>query len=263
MGTSAAAWSRASRARTRSGSCSSLRPCCGPAAHVRGHRAGGRRDRRRAPPPRPPVALVGPATRRCPTSTSPRSTGACGDRVPGRRRELHAAHDRDRLARGRGVRHRPRPHGEPQLVFAAHSETPVISRCTAAWTRRACRSCSRRIPTCRWSRSATASGGSSPTSAGSRPSTTGCRSRGMPFSRPPATTSLRRPDHAREGHQGGDRAQPGDGHAAAGRREGAVRLGARALRGGRPARHRRGRGGVPGRGRPASATRCTRVPWRR
>ena len=98
------------------------------------------------------------------------------------------------------------------FVFAEHCETPVITtlhgRLDAAGHARAARGAR---PTSRWSRSARASAGGSRTSTGSRRSTTACRSSRMPFcDRAGRLPRVRRPDHAREGHRGGDRAEPRD-----------------------------------------------------
>ena len=185
----------------------------GPAADVRGHGAGRRRDRRRAPPPRPRGrARRRRRLRRALRAHPDRRAEPVAHRLPRRRRELHAAHDRGRVARGAPVRHRPRPHGEPRLrvrralrdagdlddarpprragmpeLLEAHRDVPLvaISESQRRW-----------FPDLNW---------------------VATIHHGLPLEThavrrdPRRLPRVRRPDHGGEGHPGGDRAQPHDG----------------------------------------------------
>ena len=150
------------------------------------------------------------------------------------------------------------------FVFAEHCETPVISTLHGRLDMAGMPELLEAHPASRWSRSARASAGGSPTRTGSRRSTTACRwTRCRSATEPGDYLAFVGPDHAREGHQGGDRAEPRDRDPAAGRGQGLLASPSRrtSTRSSSP-RSTRTRSTSWARSGPRSATRCTRAPSR-
>ena len=179
----------------------------------------------------------------------------------GRRRDATCStRSRSRGARRTGSTSSTRTWRTTAFVFAEHCETPVITtlhgRLDAPGLPELLEVAS---ATSRWSRSARASAAGSPTSTGSRRSTTACRSRRCRSRRARRLPRVRGPDHGREGHPGGDRAEPLHAASAPGRRQGHLgQSEQRALRRGGPAGDRRGRDRLSRRGRAARARPAVR-----